>query len=170
MRRMYSLRALLHFRRQALEEIAAAQRIGHVRHAAFVRDHLLRAQRDGHGVLARQRVGFIERIGVQRLRPAQHRRQRLQRGPHDVVVGLLPGERAAGRLRVGAQLPAALVLGAVAIAHGLGPDLARGAILGDLLEEIVVRVEEEAEPRREAVDGAARARAPTPHTPCRRAA
>ncbi len=88
-----------------LQEVAAAQRIGHRGHAALVGDHLLRAQRDGDRVLARQRVGFIQRIGVQRLRPAQHRRQRLQRRAHDVVVRLLPGQRAARRLRVEAQLP-----------------------------------------------------------------
>ena len=36
--------------------------------------------------------------------------------------------------------------------HHLAPDLAGGAIFGDLLEEIVVRVEEEAESRAEIVD------------------
>ena len=57
----------------------------------------------------RQRPGFVERIGVQRLRPAQHRGQRLQRRAHHVVVGLLRGERAAGRLRVKAQRPGARI-------------------------------------------------------------
>ena len=94
---------------QLFHEVAAAQRIGDVGDAALVGDHLLGAQRDGDGVLARQRVGLVERIGVQRLRAAQHRGQRLQRGAHHVVVRLLPGERAAGGLRVEAQLQAALV-------------------------------------------------------------
>ena len=59
-------------------------------------------------MLAGQRISFVERIGVQRLRAAQHRRQRLQRRPHHVVIRLLPGQRTAGGLRVEAQLQAAL--------------------------------------------------------------
>ena len=53
--------------------------------------------------------------------------------------------------RVKAQLPRALVLGAEPIAHHLGPEPSGGAELGDLLEEVAVRVEEEREPRRELV-------------------
>ncbi len=44
----------------------------------------------------------------------------------------------------------------VALAHPAGPDAPRGAVLGDLLEEVDVGVEEEAEPRRELVDRQAR--------------
>ena len=61
------------FQRQLLQEVAAAQRIGRIGHAALIGQHLLGAQRDGHGVLAGQRVRLIQRIGVQRLRAAQHR-------------------------------------------------------------------------------------------------
>src|SRR5262249_15732120 len=61
-------------------------------------------------------------------------------------------QRAARRLRVEAQLQTAFAARAVAIAHAIGPDFARRAILRDLLEEVAVRVEEEAEPRRELVD------------------
>ncbi len=50
-----------------------------------------------------------------------------------------------------AQLQTALILGAVAIPHGLRPDLARRAILRDLFEEIVMRVEEETKPWREGI-------------------
>ena len=104
------------------------------------------------------------------LRAAEHRRQRLQRRPDDVVVGLLRGERHAGGLRVEAQLPRPLVLRAEAVAHHLRPDLARGAELGDLLEEVAVRVEEERDARREVVDVEARRRCRTARTRCRRAA
>jgi hypothetical protein len=89
----------------------------------------------------------VERVGA-----AQYRRQRLQRGAHDVVVGLLRGERDAGGLAVKAQLPRAFAFGVEPIAHRLGPDLPRGAVLGDLLEEIAVRVEEERHARHEVVD------------------
>jgi hypothetical protein len=71
-------RAALDLRSSALDEITAAQRIGRIRHAAFVRDDLLRAQRDGGRKFGRQRPSLVQRIRVQRLRAAQHRRQRLQ--------------------------------------------------------------------------------------------
>ena len=122
-------------------------------HAALVRDDLLRAQRQRRGLGGRQRQRLVERVGVQRVGAAEHRGQRLQRGPHDVVVGLLRGQRHAGGLGVEAQLPRALVLRAEAVAHHVAPRCCRAArILGDLLEEVAVRVEEERDPRRERVD------------------
>src|SRR3954449_1686483 len=48
---------------------------------------------------------------------------------------LLGGEADARRLRVEAHEHRALVLGAVRVAQLAGPDAARGAVLGDLLEE-----------------------------------
>ena len=143
--------AALDFVGQRLDEIRSAERVGRVRDAAFVRDDLLGAQREGGGGFGGQRPGFVERIGVQRLRAAQHGRQRLQRRAHDVVVGLLRGERTSRRLRVEPQRPRARILRAEALAHHALPDAPRGAVLGDLLEEIVVRVEEKRKPRREIV-------------------
>ena len=112
---------------------------------------LLGAQREGHGLLGGERVGLVERVGVQRLRAAQHRGQRLEGGADHVVVRLLRGEGDPGGLRVGAELPAPRVAGAEAVAHHPGPDAARGAELGDLLEEVVVDVPEEGQARREVV-------------------
>ncbi len=54
----------------------------------------------------------------------------------------------------------AVVLRAEAVFHQAIPDLARGAVFGDLFEEIVVRVEEEAEARSEVVDVEAAAARP----------
>ena len=51
-----------------------------------------------------------------------------------------------------AQLHRAFLACAVLVAYPPGPDATRGAVLGDLLEEVDVRVEEEAQPRRERVD------------------
>ena len=82
--------------------------------------------------------------------PPSTRRERLQRRPHHVVVGLLRRQAHARRLRVEAQHPRARVLGLEALAHRARPDPPRRAVLGDLLEEVAVRVEEEREPRREA--------------------
>src|SRR5690606_2466420 len=68
-----------------------------------------------------------------------------------VVLGLLRDEGDPRGLRVGTEAPGLLLLGAVDVAHPLGPDPAGGAELGDLLEEVVVDVEEEGEAGREVV-------------------
>ena len=52
------------------------------------------------------------------------------------------------------------ILRAEAVAHEVRVEPPRGAELGDLLQKIVVRVEEEGEPRREGIDGQARRDAP----------
>src|SRR5438105_14241577 len=109
-----------------------------------MRYDLLRAQRDGCGFLTRQGVSFVKRVGMQGLCSPQYRRQALQRGPHDVVVGLLPGQRAPRGLGVSAKLPATLVLGSISIAHHVRPNGPCSAELSDFLEEIVMGVEEKA--------------------------
>ena len=94
-------------------------------------------------VLGRQRQRLVAAVAVQRLRAAEHRGQRLQRDADDVVVRLLRGERAAGRLRVEAQLLRARVRRAEAVAHDVRPQPPRRPELRDLLEKVVVAVEEE---------------------------
>ena len=97
---------------------------------------------------------------MERVSAAQNSRQRLERGPHHIVVRLLRGQRHARRLTVEAQLPRPLAPGVKAIAYRVRPDLARRAVLGDLLEEVAVRVEEERDPRHEVVDVEPRVDAP----------
>ena len=48
----------------------------------------------------RQRKRFVPAVAVQGLRSAEHCGQRLKRDANDIVVRLLSGQRAAGRLRV----------------------------------------------------------------------
>ena len=91
-------------------------------------------------------------VGVQALCAAQHAGQCLHGHACDVHLGLLGGQRDAGRLGVEPQLQAPLVGGAVAVAHPTGPDAAGGPELADLLEEVVVAVEEEAQAGGEVVD------------------
>ena len=74
------------------------------------------------------------------------------RDAHDVVVGLLRGQRAAGGLRVEAQLLRARVGRAEPLLHDPRPQPPRRPELRDLLEEVVVRVEEERQPLAERVD------------------
>src|SRR5690242_19609688 len=89
---------------------------------------------------------------MQGLRTSEHTRQRLDRHAGDVVQRLLCSQGNTGCLRVEAQQPGALVLRSEAVLHQAIPDLARGTIFRDLLEEIVMCVEEEAEARPEFVD------------------
>ena len=100
----------------------------------------------------RQRQRLVMGVGVQRLRAAQHPRQRLDRRARDVVERLLRRQRHAGGLRVEAHQPRLRLLRAERLAQLARPDPARRAVLGDLLEEVDVRVEEERQPRREVVD------------------
>src|SRR5690606_10753702 len=77
---------------------------------------------------------------------------RLVRDAHDVVLRLLCDERDTGRLCMRPQPPRLLLPRAVHIAHPLRPDPAGRTELRDFLEEVVVDVEEERQPRREVVD------------------
>ena len=88
---------------------------------------------------------------MQRLRAPEDTRERLDGGPDDVELGLLRGARASRGLRVEPEPRRPFLLRAELVAHHLGPDPAGGAELRDLLEEVVVRVEEEREPRSELI-------------------
>ena len=89
---------------------------------------------------------------MQRLGAAEHAGQRLDRRADDVVERLLGGQRDAGRLGVEAHPPRLGLARAEGLAQLAGPDPPRGAVLGDLLEEVDLGVEEERQPRREVID------------------
>ena len=114
-------------------------------------EDLLGAQSDLDGVLSRQAEGLVERVGVQRLGPAEDGGERLDRRSDHVVVGLLSGQRDPARLGVEAQHHRARVGGAKAISGDAGPEPTCGAELRDLLEEIGMAGEEEAETAAEGV-------------------
>ncbi len=88
---------------------------------------------------------------MQALRPAEHRRERLDRRPDDVHLRLLGGERDAGGLRVEAHQPRARIAGAEPVAQLPRPDPPGSPVLRDLLEEVEMRVEEEREAGRKVV-------------------
>ncbi len=89
---------------------------------------------------------------MQGLRPAEDRRERLNRHAHDVVVWLLAREHRARCLRVEAHRRGAVVLCAELLARDPRPHAPRAAKLCHLFEEVVVRVKEERDARREGVD------------------
>ena len=159
-------RTLLQLVRHRLDEVGAAERIGGVRPAGLGGEDLLRPQRDPRRPLGRQRKRLVERIRVDRLRPAAYGRERLDGHADDVVLGLLRGQRRAAGLRVEAKRLRLRIGGAEAVAHDSGPHPPGGAELGHLLEEVVVRIEEEGEARAELVrrqprvDGGLRVRDP----------
>ena len=94
----------LHLVGQRLDEVRPAERVGDVGDVRLVGDHLLGAQGDARRLLGRQRHRLVHRVRVQRLRPAEHAGQRLDRRAHDVDLGLLGGQRHAGGLGVEPQL------------------------------------------------------------------
>ena len=94
---------LFHVERQSFDEITAAERIDNVGNAGFVGDHLLRAQRQQRGLLGRQRVGFVERVGVQRFASPEHGRHRLHGRTNKIDARLPRGQRNTGRLRMETQ-------------------------------------------------------------------
>src|SRR5690606_5084332 len=127
---------------ERLDVVGSGERVDRVGHARLVREDLLGAERDADGLLGGQRERLVHGVGVQRLRAAEHRGERLVGDAHDVVLRLLRDQADAGGLRVRAQAPGLLALRAVDVAHAARPDAAGGAELGDLLEEVVVDVEE----------------------------
>src|SRR3954453_14795652 len=77
---------------ERLDVPGTAERVGDVRDADLLHQHRLGAQRDLVRLLARQREGLVERVGVQGVRSAEYGGQRLDGRPYDVVVRLLRRE------------------------------------------------------------------------------
>ena len=88
---------------ERFDVVGAPQRINHIGDFGFVLQDQLRIACNPRRGLGRQRDGLIERIGVQALRAAKHRRQRLVSGAYNVVVGVLLGQRHARCLAVRPQ-------------------------------------------------------------------
>ena len=137
--------------RQVFHQVGAAPRIHHFGNAGFLLNNQLGVAGDAGGGFARQGDGFVQRIGVQGLGAAEHRRERLDGGAHHIVVGLLRRERPAGSLAVGAQ-HGTLRVSRVELADDFRPDQAGGAQFGDFHIEVHADAPEEGEARRELVD------------------
>ena len=88
---------------QALDVIAAAQRIDDMRDAGLLGEDQLGVAGDPRRGRGRQGQRLVEGIGVQRLGAAEHRGQRLECRADDVVVRVLLGEADAGGLAMRAQ-------------------------------------------------------------------
>ena len=142
------MRAPLELVGQMLDVVAPGERIGGERAPDSCATICCVRSASVAASLGRQRQRLVVAVGVQRLRAAEHRGQRLHRDAHDVVERLLRLERDAAGLRVKAQARAR-VARAEAVAHDARVHAPRRAELRDFLEQIVVRGEEERQPRRE---------------------
>src|SRR4029079_6059644 len=89
---------------------------------------------------------------MQALRSAENACKRLNRDTDNIIDRLLHSQAHARRLSMKAKLPRARLLRFEPLFHDAEPDTARRAILGDLLEEIIMRVKEKREARREFID------------------
>src|SRR4030095_10486106 len=137
--------------RQRLDVVAAAQRVDRVRDTGLVRDDLLSAQCKSYRVLGWQSKCLVVGVGVQALSTTKRSSQALESRANDVVERLLRRERDTRGLGVETHPPRGRIAGPERLAHLAGPDAACSTVLGDLLEEIDVGVEEEREPRSEVV-------------------
>ena len=146
-----ALRPLSEVGGQTFEIIRAAPGVDDPGRAAFFDQKELGVAGDPGGEGRGQRQRLIERVGMQRLGMALGGGHRLDLGAHDVVEGVLCGQRPAGRLAVRPEGERPVRCRSEALDKA-GPELARGAELGDLHEKIHAHRPEERQPRREGVD------------------
>ena len=140
----------LHLVGERLDEVRPAERVGDVGDVGLVGDHLLRAQRDpcrllGRAAPAPRPSSWCAATALPPSTPASASiavRTMLTSGC--CAVSDTPAVWVWNRSCIDRRL-----CGAVALLHPARPDAARGAVLGDLLEEVDVGVEEEAQPGRE---------------------
>ena len=140
---------------QRLDEPGSTERVDDRRDACLLQQDVLRPQRNLGRFLCRKGKDLVQSVGVQRVCTAKYGGKRLDRRADNVVLWLLRCERHPRRLGVEPQPLGSVSRGAVPFTHPAGPDPPRCAELGDLLEEVDVRVEEEAQPRSEVVHGKA---------------
>ncbi len=145
-------RARLDLIGQRLNEIGARERINSVRNPRLISKDLLGPDRDLRRTLGRQRQRLIKPIGVQRLRAATNRCERLQRNTNNVVLRLLRGQRHPTSLGMKPQLQRPLIPRAEPLTHDLRPHPAGRPELRDLLKHIVMRIEKERQTRRELIN------------------
>ncbi len=149
------LRFVFQFAGQGLDIIASAQGIGDRGHTAFFGQDELGVAGDSGREIGRQSDRFVEAVGVERLGSAEHRGKRLDRGPDDIVIRVLFGQRHAAGLAMRAQ-QLRLFRCRAEPGHDPRPQGPRRAQFGDLHEQVHADAEEEAQPRREGIDVEAR--------------
>ncbi len=154
-------RSLSQIVRQTLDIVTSAPWINNVAAIGFLLNEKLRVAGDASREIGRQGERLVERVGMQRLRVAVGGGQRLDAGPHDIVVDVLGGQAPAAGLAVRSQRQALGVLG-IELLDQLGPQHAGRPQLGDFHEVVHADRPEERQPRRKR-----RRRRGRPATPAR---
>ena len=88
-------RALFDLVGERLDEVRASEWVNGVGDTRLVADDLLGAQRELGRTFGRQSERLVESVRVQTLRAPERGGERLQSDAHDVVLGLLRGQRRA---------------------------------------------------------------------------
>ena len=142
---------VLHLVRQPLDVVGAAQRVHRVGDPGLLRADLHGAERDELGFRRRDRVRLVIRRQGHGLGARQRRRQGEIRAPHDVVLGLLGGERGSAAADERAEHHGARVTGPEPLLHHPRVHPPARAELRHLLEELAPAGEVEGQARREVV-------------------
>ena len=116
----------------------------------FLLDDQLRIPRKAGREIRRQADRFIEGVGMQRLRSPKNRGHGFDRGPNDVVVGILFRQRIARGLTVSPEHGRTRIFG-LKLFHELKPKRTRRPQLGHFHIEIHADGEEKREPGRELI-------------------
>jgi hypothetical protein len=136
---------------QPLHHVGTGPGVDDVGDMRLFLDHQLGVAGDARRELGRQGDGFVKRVGVQRLRATKNRGHCFDGRAHDVVVGILLGQRPARSLAVRAQHARLRIL-RPELLHRLPPQQAGGAQLGHFQVEVHADGEEERQPAGEGVD------------------
>ena len=120
---------------QLFHHVAARPRVDDTGDVRFFLNDQLRVARDAGAELCGQGNGFVKAIGVQRLGATKNSRHGFHRGSHNVVIGVLFGERPARGLAMRSEHPAFGIFRAKAL-HDLAPNQPGRPHLGDLQVEV----------------------------------
>ena len=115
---------------ELFHHVGAGPRIDHAGDVGFFLNDQLRVAGNACRELSRQCNGFVQCVGMQRLCTTEHSGQCFNGSAHDVVVGILLGQRPTRGLRVGTQHER---LGAlwIELRHHAVPQQTGGAHFGD---------------------------------------
>ena len=136
---------------QVFHHVGATPWIHDLTNTSFFLQNQLRIPGDASGKIRGQGNGFVQRIGMQRLCAAKYRGHGFNRRAHDIVVGILLGQRPTRSLAMGAQ-HAAFRIGWLELVNDLSPQQPRRTHFRDLHIEIHTNTPEKTEAWREIVN------------------
>mmetsp|Transcript_24465 Transcript_24465/g.37942 ORF Transcript_24465/g.37942 Transcript_24465/m.37942 type:complete len:416 (-) Transcript_24465:782-2029(-) len=137
---------------EGLHHVAATPGVNDVGDSSLLLDNELSVSGNASRELSGQSNSLVEGVGVQGLGSTEDGGHGLDSSSHDVVVGILLGQRPSGSLAMSSQSHALSVLGTELLLDKGGPQLSGSSELGDLRVEVHTNSEEEGEPGSDLVD------------------